>query len=145
MNQELLAKAAQIVQAGSVHGRTDGKIPYCVLALLDLDGSPTTSVITAARAKGLEQIVFCTGLSTAKVKKIEAFPRASVCFPSDTYSVTLTGDIEVSTEPSLKRENWYEALQDQFKGPADPEFCLLLFRPERYSLFLDWQEARGSL
>lgn len=144
MHQEILAKAAQIVNAATMHGRADDNIPYCVLALLDPDGSPAASAITAARADGLERVIFCTGLSAAKAQRIAASPRASVCFASDDYSVALTGAIEVCTDPQLKREIWYDALLHHFSGPEAPQYCLLVLKPERYSLFVDWQEAKGE-
>lgn len=144
MTREILDKAAQIVSAATMHGRPDDNVPYCVLGLLDPDGSPTASVITPAKADGLERIYFCTGRPTMKVKRIEANPRASVCFASDDHGLSLTGAIEVSLDPELKRKAWYDELRDHFSGPEDPQYCLLVFKPERYSLFIDWQELRGE-
>ena len=140
MNQEIVAKAGEIVM------KNTGETSYCVLALIDLDGSPTASTISAAKADGINWITFCTGLvGTPKTSRIQKCNRASVCFSAPEYNITLVGTIETLTDPDVKNEMWYDGLKNLFSGPEDPNFCVLRFKTERYNLFVDWKAATGEL
>jgi len=139
MNQDILIKAGEIVE------RNTGMGTYCVLALIDMDGYPTVSTITASKADGINWITFCTGLGSPKTNRISKCNHASVCFNADDYNITLVGTIEVLTDPEVKKEMWYEGLINHFSGPEDPNYCVLLFKTERYNLLVDWNEARGHL
>ncbi|NLW48855.1 MAG: pyridoxamine 5'-phosphate oxidase family protein [Firmicutes bacterium] len=139
MNQEILNKAGEIVE------KNTGMGTYCVLALIDLDGYPTASTITASKADGINWITFCTGLGGTKTNRVNKNNRASVCFNADDYNITLIGTMEVITDPDVKKEMWYEGLANHFSGPEDPGYCVLRFTTERYNLLVDWKEVRGML
>jgi len=141
MHEEIIIRAGEII-AKKTGGRNEG---YCVLALLDTDGYPTASTISASKADGIKWITFCTGLSSAKINRIEKCNRASVCFDAIDYNITLMGTIEVLTDPIMKKEMWYKGLEENFSGPDDPGYCVLRFTTERYNLLVDWKEARGNL
>ncbi|MDR2107901.1 MAG: pyridoxamine 5'-phosphate oxidase family protein [Coriobacteriales bacterium] len=119
----------------------------CVLALLDLDGFPTTSPITIAKNQGIEWLTFCTFLDGNKIKRIENCNRASVClFSADPmYNISLVGKIEIITDPKVKNEMWYDDLQAHFSGPDDENYCVLKFITERYNLLFDFEEVKGRL
>ncbi|SHI16780.1 General stress protein 26 [Sporobacter termitidis DSM 10068] len=138
MNREIIVKAGEIVEKNTGRGTS------CVLALIDPDGYPTASAITAAKAEGISWVAFCTGLNGPKAGRIRKCRRASVCF-SDDYNITLVGTIELVTDPEVKKEMWYGGLANHFSGPDDPDYCVLRFKTERYSLMLDGKEARGTL
>lgn len=139
MNEELITKAGEIV-AGNT-----GVTGYCTLALIDTDGYPTASTISASKTGGISWITFCTGLSSPKITRIRKCNRASVCFNAADYNITLVGTIEILTDPEVKKEMWYDGLVEQFRGPEDDNYCVLRFSTERYNLLVDWKEARGSL
>jgi general stress protein 26 len=139
MNQEIIKKAGEIIE-----GRT-GESSYCAMSLIDTDGYPTTSTISASKADGINWITFCTGLESNKTNRIRKCNQASICFNSPEYNITLVGDIEVVTDPEVKKNMWYEGLSNHFSGPEDPNYCVLSFRTKRYNLFVNWQEARGTL
>ena len=139
MNQEIISKAGEIV------AKNTGEAGYCALALIDLDGYPTASTISAAKADGIKWLTFCTGLGSPKVDRIKKCNRASVCFNSAGYNITLVGTIEILTAADVKEEMWYGGLTQHFSGPEDPNYCVLKFKTERYNLLVDWQEARGIL
>ncbi len=138
MHEEIIARASEIINNNLGEGG------YCALGLIDLDGCPTVSTITASKADGIKSITFCTGFSY-KTERIEKCNLASVCFNSPEYNITLKGTIEVLTDPVTKIEMWYEGLINHFSGPDDPNYCVLRFNTESYNLFVDWKEARGSL
>ncbi len=139
MNEEVIAKAGQIVE------RNTGEESYCVLALTDLDGSPTASTISASKADGINWITFCTGLGGTKTNRINKSNQASVCFNAPDYNITLVGTIEVLTDPEVKKEMWYGGLANHFSGPEDPNYCVLRFKTQRYNLLVDWIEERGNI
>jgi general stress protein 26 len=140
MNQEIIDKAGKIV------GENIGETGYCVLSLIDEDGYPTGSTITPSKSDGIKQITFVTGLSANSAKRAAKCNRAGVCFNTGgAYNITLVGTIEVLTSPEVKREMWYEGLEEHFNGADDPNLCVLRFTTKRYSLFVDWQGETGVI
>ena len=145
MNQEFIKKAELIIAERTGKNFTPDKDPYCVLALLDHEGNPTGSTLTAADAKGIKELYFSTSLSSRKVERIHQSNRASVCFSGMDYNITLVGTIEICIGAQLKKEMWYDPLSHHFSGPEDPEYCVLKFTTERYSFLIDWQEVQGMI
>jgi len=137
MNQEIIIKAGEIIE------KNTGMGTYCVLAMIDVDGYPTASTITASKAEGIKWITFCTGLGGTRTNRVNKCNRASVCFNADDYNITLVGTMEILTDLDVKKEMWYEGLANHFNGPEDPNYCVLRFKTERYNLLVDWKEARG--
>ena len=145
MTDDILKKAGDIIAGLTVHGGNGTKIPYCSLGMIDFDGGPTVSAITAATAGGIEWLTFCTGISSNKAKRLEADNRSSVCFCSENYNVTLTGFLQIITDQEVKKEMWYPPLSDHFSGTDDAEYCVLKFTTWSYNLLVDWRETRGRL
>ena len=141
MNEEIIARAGEII-AKKTGGGNEG---YCVLALIDKDCYPTASTISASKAEGINRITFCTGLGSNKADRIKQCSHASVCFNAIDHNITLVGTIEILTDPDIKKEMWYKGLEENFDGPEDPNYCVLLFKTERYNLFVDWKEAKGKV
>jgi general stress protein 26 len=139
MNQEFIEKAGKIVEKNTVEQS------YCTLALIDTDGYPTVSTITASKADGIRQINFCTGVGSNKARRIRECNRASVCFNSPEYNITLVGTIEIVSDPEIKQDMWYEGLGNHFSGADDPNYCVLRFHTQRFSCFIDWKEVQGKL
>jgi general stress protein 26 len=144
MNEKIIAKASEIIRAktGYVGGGMEG---YAALALIDENGYPTASTLTIAKADGITWLTFCTSLSRDSVKRIKQCNRAGVCINSGEYNITLVGTIEILTDPETKKDMWFELMQGQWSGYDDPEYCVLRFTTERYSLFVDYQEVKGVL
>ena len=139
MNQEFVDRAGEIVE------KNTGMQTYCTLALIDTDGYPTASTITASKADGIKWITFCTGLGSNKASRIRECPHASVCFNGSDYNITLVGTMEILTDSETKEEMWYEGLSNHFNDAEDPNYCVLRLNTERYNLLIDWQEVRGEL
>ncbi|WMM24634.1 pyridoxamine 5'-phosphate oxidase family protein [Tissierella sp. MB52-C2] len=146
MSKEIIKKAGEIIRQNTAHNSLVGSEPYCVLALIDKDGHPTASTITASKSDGINWLTFCTGLKSNKVKRIENCNRASLCFNKDgAYNITLVGTIEIVTDIAVKEEMWYPGMGQHFKGSNDLEYCVLRFKTNRYNLLVDWQEVEGVL
>lgn len=139
MNEKIISRAGEIVEKNTKEGT------YCELALIDLEGYPTVSTITASKADGINWLTFCTGIGSDKAIRVNKCNRASVCFNSDEYNITLVGTIDIITDPDVKKEMWYGGLTNHFSGSQDSNYCVLRFKTERYNLLVDWEEAKGRL
>ncbi len=143
MNSDMIRKAGEIIANNTSNGTY--KNDFCILALTDSDGRPTASAITPSKSSGIEWITFCTGLDGNKAARIEKCGKAGVCFASESCNITLAGEIEIITDPEVKREMWYSGLEQHFSGADDPNYCVLRFVTKRFNLFVDRTEAVGTL
>ena len=143
-NADIIKRAEKILSAKKRFEH--GCLECCVLALIDTDGYPTAATISPSKIDGIKRVYFCTGTGSNWVKRIEKNKRASVCFNSEEeqYNITLIGDIEALTGLEIKKEMWYDGLGHYFKGPEDPNVCVLQFTTRRYSLMLNENDANGS-
>ncbi|MCL2719379.1 MAG: pyridoxamine 5'-phosphate oxidase family protein [Lachnospiraceae bacterium] len=144
--EKAITKASEIISKRTASGKyEDGANQYCVLAQEDLDGRITAAVITPAKAEGIKEITFCSGVDSNWVKRAKRDSRAAVCFDSDEYGITLRGRLEVVTDAAIKQDNWYSGLEGHFSGADDPNYCVLCFTTEVYKLFIDWEEIEGKI
>ncbi|MFT4144335.1 MAG: pyridoxamine 5'-phosphate oxidase family protein [Mobilitalea sp.] len=141
MINEIITRAGEII-AKKTGGGNEG---YCVLSLIDDNGFPTASTISASKADGICWITFCTGIVSNKAERIKNCNHASVCFSSIDHNITLVGTIEILTDLETKKEMWYSGLNNHFSGPEDSNYCVLRFNTERYNFLIDWKEAIGTL
>ena len=144
---DLLRKTMLLVDSSTMHAAGDScRTADWVMALTDEDGSPAASMITASRAECPGYIAFCTAAGGNKPKRIKKDPRACVyLFDSETFTgVSLSGEVEIASDRATKETMWYDALGEVFSGPADENWCVLIFRPERYNIFIDNKTIRGE-
>jgi len=138
MNEEAIARAAEIVASTR----------NCVLALIDADGYPTAATITPSKTEGIEKITFGNNIGSNWAKRAGNCGRASICFSADRpeCNITLVGTMEIgTTDLELKKEMWSDWMSQYYSGPEDPNFCVLQFKTQRYSLYVDGTQARGTL
>jgi len=144
---DLLEKAEAIVNGSTMHTVGESGLGAdWVMALTDEEGYPAASMITAARADGFQWIAFCTALGWNKPNRAIKDPRTCIyLFDKESFSgISLTGKVDVVTDIETKKRMWYDALGDFFKGPEDERLCVLLFKPERYNIFIDNQTIRDT-
>ena len=144
MDQKIIAKAEEIINSKTGY-IGNGMGGYAALALIDENGYPTASTLTIAKAGGIKWLSFNTSLDRNSVKRIKKCNRASVCINSNEYNITLVGTVEVLTDTDTKKEMWFPPMEEQWSGHDDPEYCVLRFSTERYSLFIDYKEVKGIL
>ena len=136
---DLLKKAEEIVNKSTMHTVGESGTADWVMALTDEEGYPAASMITASRADGFKWIAFCTLLGLNKPNRAQKDPRTCVyLFDKESFAgISLTGKIEVITDFETKKQMWYDALSDYSKNPDDKNWCVLMFKPERYNIFID--------
>lgn len=139
MSNEVIEKSKKIIS------ERVGTDTYCTLSLIDDAGYPSTSAISALLVDGIETICFGAGIGSNKEKRARGCSKACVNFSGETYNISLVGDVDISTDPELKKKTWCAGLEPHFTGCDDPNFCVLVFKTKRYNLFVDWQGAYGEI
>ena len=56
----------------------------------------------------------------------------------------MVGKIEVITDTELNKQMWYDDLGTFFSGSNDDRLCVLMFKPERYNIFIDGSSIYGE-
>ena len=144
---DLLKKAEEIVNNSTMHTRNG--VPCeadWVMSLIDEEGYPAASMITAAKADGFHWISFCTGTGWNKPNRATKEPRSCIyLFDKESFTgISLLGKTEVHTDLKTKKEMWYDDLGAAFQGPEDPNWCVLLFKPKKYNIYINDQTIRGT-
>ncbi|MDL2287124.1 pyridoxamine 5'-phosphate oxidase family protein [Eubacteriales bacterium OttesenSCG-928-G02] len=147
MNNALLKKAEGLINNCTAHTRESELTFDWTMALTDEQGYPCASMISASRADGFNWVSFCTGINANKPNRIRKDPRACIyLFESKSFSgISLIGKIEILTDLKTKKQMWYDELAEHFSGPEDEGLCVLMFKPERYNIFLDYQNISGEV
>ena len=152
MNASLMKKAEEIVNKSTMSAigntladKTDWEADW-VMALTDEEGYPSASMITASKANGFNWISFCTGLDSNKASRAKKDSRTCIyLFDARSFTgISLIGDVEITTDLEVKKEMWYDTLSDHFSGPEDENYCVLLFKPKKYNIFIDFQTLHGA-
>lgn len=144
---EKLRRAEQIINRSAMLSAEHSECGVdWVMSLIDEEGYPSASMITAARADGFHWIAFCTGVGWNKPNRAEKDPRACVyLFDQPSFcGISLVGKIEVITDYEWKKRAWYDELGGSFESPADERLCVLLFKPEKYNIFMDGSTIYGT-
>ena len=139
MNEKIIKKAEEIIAE-----RIGGPQNFCALTFVEAVGYPHSTTISISKADGIRWLTFCTGTGV-RASVIENCSKASVCINSSEYHIGLVGTIEQITDLDVKKEMWYNGLENHFSGWDDPNYCVLKFTAERYSLFVDWQDVKGNI
>ena len=134
MDQKIAEKAAEIFSAKRIDG---------VLALIDLDGYPTTSAKSVLKNDGINRLIFATG--SHHKKRIDKCNHASFCYFSQEYNITLIGKIEVMSDIETRKKMWQEWFGEFWTGPEDENYCVLKFVTERYKIWIGEEESEGKI
>ena len=81
----------------------DGMEGWAVMTLMDENGYPTSSTMTISKADGIRWLSFLSTTTGAKADRIALSNKACICLASSEYHVSLTGTIEIITDPAIKR------------------------------------------
>lgn len=130
MSNELISKAEAIMRNASV----------ATIAKIDDRGYPRASTISNIKIDGVKTVWFSTGLRSSKVKFFMQNNKASVCYREGGNNITLTGTIEILTDPELKKQLWLDWFINHFPGGVtDPDYCILKFTTREATFWIDNQ------
>ena len=136
MNANIFEKANRIVS----------EVGEAAIGLIDEDERPSVSMISSIRTDGIFAAWFATGLYGNKARRIQANPKASVCYRQDGANVTLVGEARILTDEGIRHSLWQDWFINHFpKGMDDPEYCVIEFHTKRVSLWIDNESAKFTL
>ncbi|HYE81733.1 MAG TPA: pyridoxamine 5'-phosphate oxidase family protein [Clostridia bacterium] len=136
MEHELITKAGAIMEEAET----------AVIALIDEAGFPRASTISSLKTEGINHAWFATSLNSGKAKCIRLNNKACLCYCDGSNNVTLTGTVEILTEPEIKKEMWLDWFVNHFPGGVtDPNYCVLKFSADGSVLWIDSQYEELSL
>jgi len=142
---QIIKMAEEVVAKNTVKNGTYND-EICIITLVDLDGYPSSSVITPAKADGIRTIWFGINADSSKMKHLKKNTKACVCFGSGEYNISLTGEAEAISDLKVKQEIWYNGLEHHFAGFDDPTYYALKFTTKRYDLlFPEAGYIRGEI
>lgn len=136
MSNGLISKAEAIMRNASV----------ATIAKIDDKGYPRASTISNIKTDGVKTVWFSTGLKSSKAKFFMQNNKASVCYREGGNNITLTGTIEILTDPELKKQLWVDWFIDHFPGGVtDPNYCILKFTARAATFWIDSQYEKMEL
>ena len=128
MSNGLILKAETIMKNADV----------ATIAKIDDKGYPRASTISNIKTDGIKTVWFATGLNSGKVKFLSQNNKASVCYRDGGNNITLTGTIEILTDPELKKQLWLDWFINHFPGGvSDPNYCILKFTTNEAVFWID--------
>lgn len=123
--------------------RAESMLQTCkviVLSSITKEGYPRPVPVIQLKSNGISTVWIATGSKSQKTKDFRLNPKAGLCFYERGNSVALTGEIEIVKDSAEKKELWQDWLIDHFsKGVTDPDYCLLKFRTDAATLWIDQQ------
>jgi len=113
----------------------EGKKLGCLATIRE--GKPWVRYVMVS-SKGFD-VYFTSGFSAKKIKDIENNNNVHITFgfePSNYASpyVQVAGTAEVITDDNVKKEFWNDMLKVYFKGPDDPDYCVVKVKPDLIEL-----------
>lgn len=104
---DLLKRVEEIINMSTTHARNEWERNHCmdwVMSVIDEEGYPCASMITASRADGFSWISFCTGLGWNKPNRLAQNPRTCVyLFDEASFTgISLVGRTMIITDNEVK-------------------------------------------
>ena len=112
---------------------TEGNAPkLAALATVTPDGNPWVRTMVV-RAVGLT-LFSATSVSSRKVTHIKRNPNVALTLSLDSTSlmspyVVIDASVEILTDAKTKKAHWNKGLSAYFRGPDDPNYCVLKYNP----------------
>ena len=132
MNTYLIKKAENLLSQCKI----------CTVASISEKGYPRICVLMQLKTNGIKEFWFSTRTSGTKVRHFMHNNKAGVTFYNGGDSVTLTGNMEIVTDKTVKNElwnSWADFLGRHFPngGKNDPEYCILHFVANETTIYID--------
>ena len=136
MDTNLFGKANEIIKCCDV----------AYLGVIDENGYPHVSTVSTVQPDNLFEAYFATDLIGNKTKRLLKDKRASVCYRKDGQNITLVGKAQILTDQESKSKYWEEWFINHFPlGQTDPNYCMIKFKTERVSLWIDSEGAEFKI
>lgn len=108
------------------------------LATITEEGKPWVRYVVGSADEALS-LRFCTSLCSDKIRHIRRDPNVHVTLGAkDLMSakewLQIEGTAEISTARAELDAFWYDGLKAYFKGPDDPNYCVVIVTPSLIEL-----------
>lgn len=129
MGQNLIEKAEKLL----------GKCTTCTVASISDTGYPRICVLMQLKTKSIKEFWFSTGKSSNKVQHFLKNSKAGVTFYEGGDSVTITGEMSVVSDKTVKDDLWRDWLGKHFAngGKDDSEYCIIHFIANEATIYID--------
>jgi len=110
----------------------DGGSRFAAVATVGADNRPYVRIMSLAH-KGLD-ISSASFMKSRKIAHIEKNPNVSITVLKDYQSmmsdyIRIEAVARVRSDAKTRKEHWSEGLGFYFKGPDDPNYCIIEFKP----------------
>ncbi|MCL2621247.1 MAG: pyridoxamine 5'-phosphate oxidase family protein [Defluviitaleaceae bacterium] len=146
MSEKTIKRAGETI-ASKTNYIGNGMDGFVVLNLIDENGCPSGSAITTSKSNGIEWISMLAAVDSNKVRRITKNNKAGLTFATPEYNISLTGTIEIITDPDTKKDHWQDNFTKNHGDIDNPNYCTLLFKTHRYNIYFadDNSFAEGTL
>lgn len=105
------------------------------LATITEDGKPWVRYVVGQADQELA-LRFCTSLCSDKIRHMRRDPNVHVAMGAKDIMTTkewlqVEGVAEISTAQAERDAFWRDNLKAYFKGPDDPNYCVVIIKPSR--------------
>ncbi|MCK5129668.1 MAG: pyridoxamine 5'-phosphate oxidase family protein [Clostridiales bacterium] len=136
MNANIIKKANDIVNSSTA----------AYVAVILKEGFPHCATRSSQKPDGIFSCYFSTSTSGDMAQSIINNSKTSVCFNKGADNVSLSGNCEIVSDMSIKKELWNDGLIEYFpKGVKDPEYCVIKFTAKSASLWIDGEVAKFDI
>ncbi|MGN0797283.1 MAG: pyridoxamine 5'-phosphate oxidase family protein [Christensenellales bacterium] len=126
---ELISKAEKLLR----------KCNVCSVASVSEEGYPRICILMPLKSNSIKEFWFSTGASGTKVRHFKSNSKAGVTFYYGGDSVTLTGDMAIVSDKTIKDSIWQDFLEKHFPngGKDDNEYCVLHFVAKQATIYVE--------
>lgn len=119
------------------------KCEIVTIATVGDGGFPYPVPVAKIAAERPFTVWIATGSGSEKVRHIRRDARCGLSFFDRDDSVSLTGEAEVVSEPSVRRAMWQDWFAGHFPGgPDDPAYCLVRFHAREGTFYIGGEFVR---
>lgn len=109
-----------------------------IITSVNQKGYPRPVPMSKVKSEGISVIWMATGKDSSKTKDFLSNPKAGLCFHTNGNSVALTGEVEIVTDKTMKKELWQDWFIEHFpQGPEDPGYVLIKFNSREATFWID--------
>lgn len=129
MYEDLIKKAKYLLEQCKV----------CTVASVSEQGYPRICVLMPLKINGISEFWFSTGANGTKVRHFKQNEKAGVTYYNGGDSVTLTGNMEIVQDKTIKDGLWNDCLGNHFPngGKEDPNYCIIHFSAIEATIYID--------
>lgn len=104
-------------------------------ATITEDGKPWVRYVVG-KADNELLFRFCTHVDTKKVNEIKKTPNVHISMGATDMKTAkhwlqVEGTAIISTDKTERHSFWFDALNNYFTGPDDPQYCVIIIKPSR--------------